>query len=160
MNRVSDWVNKWDFVSDPKIQRNIGYQLQYLDFLVSLYNSYNIYLTIESLLIKNINVNINLIIEAVLYYCVKYLDGEKVQEGNQEEYSYSVLIGKAYHEHNLISKNLWHTLHELRKQGNSRHFQNEDEFELEKYVIKNGNDAIDILEEFREEISLNFSKLS
>jgi hypothetical protein len=160
---ASYWRSQWKFITEETIQRNIAYQIQYLDFLITLYNSYNIYATIESLITKNIIVNVNLIIEAVLSYSVEYLENLKEKKEEKEvleEFdSYNVLIGKAYHEHKLISKDLWHTLHELRKQGNSRHFQSEEEWELNKYKIENANDAIDILEEVREELSDSFSKL-
>jgi hypothetical protein len=158
------WRSQWEFITDETIKRNLGYQMQYLDFLISLYNSYEIYATIESLIIKNIIVNVNLIIEAILSYSVGYLDklkGKKQEESISEESDpYRILIGKAYHEHKLISKDLWHTLHELRKQGNSRHFQSEKEWELNKYKIENANDAIDILEEFRVEILEFFSEFN
>ena len=45
---------QWAFISDIGLRENIAYQMQYLEFLVNLYNEYQIYLTVESLLCKDI----------------------------------------------------------------------------------------------------------
>ena len=150
----------WEFIEDEMLIRNISYHLQYLDFLIQMYNTYSITLTIESLVCKNVVIEINLIIEAVLSFSVKFAEKIKRVPPSDDRISYNKLIGKAYHEHQIISKNLWHTLHEFRKQGNYRHIQTEDVWELEKYKIENANDAINILEKVREELSYYFSKFS
>lgn len=149
-----------EFIEDEMLIRNISYHLQYLDFLIQMYNSYSITLTIESLICKNIIIEINLLIEAVLSFSVRYAEDIKKIPHSKDKISYSELIGKAYHEHQIISKDLWHTLHEFRKQGNYRHIQSEEVWELDKYKIENANDAIDILEEVREELLYYFSQFS
>ena len=62
---------EWSFVESEKVRDNIAYQHQYLEFMIFLYNDYQIYLTVESLLCKNIMVTIASIIESALFDLVE-----------------------------------------------------------------------------------------
>src|SRR5665213_1912982 len=58
---------EWAFIQDVSLRENVAYQMQYLEFMVALYNDYQIYLTIESLLCKDILATIGGIVEAALF---------------------------------------------------------------------------------------------
>ena len=51
---ANEHKDKWSFIKNKAIRENIAYQMQYLEFQIHLYNDYQIYLTIESLIFKNI----------------------------------------------------------------------------------------------------------
>ena len=57
---------QWSFIEDAAIRKNIAYQMQYLEFLIYLYNDYQIYLMLESLLCKDVIVTISGVVEAAL----------------------------------------------------------------------------------------------
>ena len=61
------YKEQWEFIEDVAVRENISYQLQYLEFMVYLYNDYQLYLTMESLLCKDIIVLVGGIIEAALF---------------------------------------------------------------------------------------------
>ena len=51
---ASFYKDEWAFIEDKGVRENIAYQLQYLEFMIRLYNDYQFYLTTESLLCKDI----------------------------------------------------------------------------------------------------------
>lgn len=56
--------DQWVFISDELLRENIAYQMQYLEFMTSLYNDYRIYLTIESLIFKSMLTAVACVAEA------------------------------------------------------------------------------------------------
>jgi hypothetical protein len=60
----------WSFIGDTSIRENIAYQMQYLEFQIFLYNDYQIYLTVESLMFKNIMAVIDGVMEGALSHLV------------------------------------------------------------------------------------------
>src|SRR6056297_1143964 len=62
---------QWSFIADDGLRENISYQVQYLQFQINLYNQYQLYLTLESLHLKNMMATIAGIVEAALYALVK-----------------------------------------------------------------------------------------
>ena len=143
---------EWVFVKDDAVARNISYQIQYIDFLVRLYNEYQIYLTMEALLCKNILVSVNSIVEATLYTIVRDTreKGNMTSDGWRSDYT--ALLGQAYHEYKLINQDLWHFFHDLRKERNNLHLSALTEREYERYTIEQANEALNKLEEFRIEL--------
>jgi len=153
------WRNHWSFIKNETILRNISYQIQYLEFLINLWNKYVIYGSIQTSLCKNIVINTTHIIEAALSYSIeevykqKYTKEERILPTRLFE-----MIGIAHKELHIISEALWHELHELRKESNKKHIQKENKWELEMYDIKNTNIALELLEKVRKELSDHWSQ--
>src|SRR3989338_4034843 len=95
------YKDQWLFIEDVTVRENIAYQMQYLEFMVHLYNDYQIYLTIESLLCKDIIVTIGGIIEATLFDLIASAR-KRAGMGEGERTDFTVLLGQAYHEYGLI----------------------------------------------------------
>ncbi len=142
------YKDEWKFIEDKTVRENIAYQMQYLEFMVHLYNDYQIYLTVESLLCKDIIVTVGGIIEASLFDLIttaKQKDG--LEMGDRTDFT--VLLGIAYHEYKFIDESMWHFCHELRKARNLVHLKSADFQEHIAYTPKQANDCIKKLEEFR-----------
>ncbi|MDP1688567.1 MAG: hypothetical protein Q8L47_00315 [bacterium] len=138
----------WNFVSDKMVRENIAYQMQYLEFMVHLYNDYQIYLTIESLLCKDIIVTTGGIIEAALFDLISSAKKKAgVEMGDRTDFT--ALLGLAYHEYKFIDESMWHFCHELRKARNLVHLKAADFQEHTAYTPEQANDCINKLEEFR-----------
>ncbi|MBU6414751.1 hypothetical protein KGQ34_00705 [Patescibacteria group bacterium] len=140
--------DQWAFIEDKMVRENIAYQMQYLEFMVHLYNDYQIYLTIESLLCKDIIVTVGGIIEAALFDLIASAR-KKAGMGEAERTDFTVLLGQAYNEYGLIDKDMWHFCHELRKVRNLVHLKAADFREHVAYTPEQANDCIKKLEEFR-----------
>lgn len=136
----------WTFISDQQIRENIAYQMQYLEFQVRLYNDYQIYLTVESLLCKNIIVTIGGIIEAALYALMtEHADGSGYQF--DEKTRYFKRIDEAY-DMQIIDRELKDTLHNLRKMRNLVHLNTLDYREYQAYDVEETNEYITALDRF------------
>lgn len=139
---------QWKFITDVSLRENIAYQLQYLEFMVALYNDYQIYLTIESLLCKDILATVGGIVEAALF---DRIQTARLKGGldMSERTDFTALLGEAYHSLNIIDKDTWHYFHELRKVRNYVHLKAADFREHTAYTINEANEAITQLEQLR-----------
>jgi hypothetical protein len=140
---------QWRFVSSVALRENIAYQLQYLEFLVNLYNEYQIYLTLESLLFKDILATVGGVVEAALFDMI-HGDKAKAELGPGVRTDFVALLGEAYHGRGLIDKETWHYFHELRKVRNYVHLKAADFQEHAAYTVGEANEAIQRLEQFRQ----------
>jgi hypothetical protein len=149
---TADFYKKeWSFIQDSAVRDNISYQLQYLEFMIRLYNDYQLYLTTESLLCKDIMVLTGGIIEAALF--------DLIHSAKQaaclpmiERTDFTVLLGTAFHEYGFLDKDLWHFFHNLRKVRNNVHLTAADFKEHTAYTIEQANEYVNKLEEFRKNI--------
>lgn len=140
--------NQWALVSDTMVRENIAYQMQYLEFMVNLYNEYQVYLTIESLLCKDIIVTVGGIVEAALFDLIQSALAKKgLPMGERTDFT--VLLGQGYHDYGFLTKDLWHFFHNLRKVRNNVHLKAADFNEHTAYTVDQANECIKKLEEFR-----------
>lgn len=151
-HRAAQLREQWAFVADPVLRENISYQLQYLEFLVNLYNDYQIYLTVESLLCKDILSTVASIVEAALFDAIasaKAAAGMPMSERTE----FVALLGEAYRSFGLLDKDMWNYLHELRKVRNYVHLRAADFQEHTAYTVEEANEAIERLEQFRQSLA-------
>ncbi|HVV38973.1 MAG TPA: hypothetical protein VHD31_01475 [Candidatus Paceibacterota bacterium] len=141
---------QWAFISDTGLRENIAYQMQYLEFLINLYNDYQLYLTLESLLCKDILATVGGVVEAALF---DMLQDAKTKAGMPmgTRTDFTALLGEAYHSFNFIDKDMWHYFHELRKVRNYVHLKAADFQEHTAYTVEEANEAIKKLEQFRQQ---------
>ncbi len=145
------YKDQWAFIHDTTVRENIAYQMQYLEFLTNLYNDYQIYLTVESLLCKDIICTVSGIIEAALFDLIQ---ATKEKAGLKlDRTDFTALLGMAYHEYKLIDEELWHFCHELRKVRNLVHLKAADFREHQAYSAEETNDCLTKLEQFREHLA-------
>lgn len=137
---------EWAFIKDEQLLENISYQVQYLQFQVRLYNDYQMYLTLESLHLKNIMSTIGGIVEAALYGLVKQVS-DTASYTFDERRNFLDLIDDAY-DMQLISKELKDDFHILRKDRNLVHFRSLEYREYNSYTVDEVNDHLDALSEF------------
>lgn len=139
---------KWKFIVNEDIQHNVSYQLQYIEFLTRVYNEYQIYLTYESLLCKNIMTSVCAIAEAALF---SVISNARAKGGLSGEWrtDFTALIGSAYNEYQLIDTETRNYFHELRLHRNTLHIQAADFKEHRGYGIERANEALKMLEELR-----------
>jgi hypothetical protein len=147
-HKASTYRDEWSFIQDTTLRENIAYQLQYLEFMIHLYNDYQIYLTIESLLCKDLMVAIAGIVEAALFDII--LSARKAKGLSLDNRTdFTALLGQAYHDYGLMDRHLWHFFHDLRKVRNNIHLCAADFREHTAYTVDQVNDSITMLEEFR-----------
>lgn len=142
------YKEQWAFIEDITLRENIAYQMQYLEFMIYLYNDYQVYLTVESLLCKDIIVSVGGIIEAALFDMIQS-KRKKISLAMDGRTDFTVLLGAAYHEYGLIDRDMWHFCHELRKTRNNVHLKAADFQEHIAYTVEQANECIQKLEEFR-----------
>lgn len=142
------YKDQWQFIENKTVRENIAYQMQYLEFMVRLYNDYQIYLTIESLLCKDIIVTVGGIIEAAIFDLIETAR-KKAGMPMGERTDFTVLLGQAYHDFGFVDKEMWHFCHELRKTRNLVHLKAADFQEHSAYTVEQANEAIAKLEQFR-----------
>ena len=147
------YKREWAFVKNQSMRENIAYQMQYVEFMIHLYNDYQVYLTIESLLCEDIIVAIGGIVEAALFDGI-YQARKKLGQEMLDRTDFTILLGQAHHEYKLISKELWHFFHNLRKVRNNVHLRSADFKEHNAYTVDQVNRAIEKLEEFRKELEV------
>ena len=145
---ASFYKEEWSFIEDESVRENIAYQMQYLEFMVCLYNDYQIYLTLESLLCKDIIVTVGGVVEAALLSLIQQ-GREKAGMHEELRTDFTSLLGQGYHEYGLLTEDLWHFFHNLRKTRNNVHLAAADFKEYAGYTIEEANEAIMKLEEFR-----------
>ena len=149
---ASFYKDEWAFIEDKGVRENIAYQLQYLEFMIRLYNDYQFYLTTESLLCKDMMVLVGGIVEAALFDLIqstKHAAGLPMAERTD----FTILLGTAYHEYGFLDEKLWHFFHDLRKVRNNVHLTAADFKEHTAYTIEQANECIKKLEEFRNKIA-------
>lgn len=144
---------QWAFITDTALRENIAYQMQYLEFMVALYNDYQIYLTVESLLCKDILATVGGIVEAALFDLLQTARAKGGLSASTRT-DFTALLGDAYHAFNLIDKDTWHYFHELRKVRNYVHLTAADFQEHTAYTVNEANEAITRLEQFRKSFAL------
>ncbi len=149
LKTANAYKEEWSFIEDVMTRENIAYQMQYLEFTVSLYNDYQIYLTIESLLCKNVIVTVGGIIEAAIYDLIASAR-KKLGLKMDGRTDFTVLLGQAYHEYRFIDEDMRHYLHELRKTRNLVHLKAADFQEHAAYTVDQANESIEKLDRFRQ----------
>ena len=147
---------QWSFIENMAVRKTIAYQMQYLEFLIYLYNDYQIYLMLESLLCKDIIVTVSGVVEAALLDLVQSAR-KKAGMPMEGRTDFIMLLGQAYHEHGFLTKDLWHFFHNLRKIRNEVHLTKADikEYAFAGHAIGQANECIKRLEEFRIAVSRN-----
>jgi len=144
---ANDHKDDWAFVKDTRTRENIAYQMQYLEFLTYLYNDYQIYLTIESLLCKNIMAIIAGVVESALYALVN-----QNCESAGLEFDVNTppvkLIQEAY-DMEIINKYEKDGFHNLRKLRNLIHLKGIEYQEHDAYTVDEVNKYLELLENFR-----------
>jgi hypothetical protein len=106
-NATAVHLKQWSFIKNMAVRKNIAYQVQYIEFLIYLYNDYQIYLMLESLLCKDIIVTVSGVVEAALLDLVQSARS-KAAMPMESRTDFIMLLGQAYHEHGLLTKDLWH----------------------------------------------------
>ncbi|MDP3953724.1 MAG: hypothetical protein Q8P99_02810 [bacterium] len=147
---ASHYKDEWGFIKKKAARENISYQMQYLEFMVNLYNDYQIYLTIESLLCKSMMVSISGVIEAALAAILEEGYKEMGKDFNPDR-KFQSLINLAY-VNGLISTNMKRRLQGLRRIRNAIHISSLDYQENAAYEVEDVNRYLDLLEEFRLEL--------
>ena len=142
------YKDEWSFIANIDLRENIAYQMQYLEFLINLYNDYQIYLTVESLLCKEMLTTVCGVVEAALF---DQIQNAKTKAGVAmgERADFVALLGEAYHSFKLIDRDTWNYFHELRKVRNYVHLKAADFQEHTAYTTEETNEAITKLELFR-----------
>ena len=148
--KASEHREDWKFVQNKKTLENLSYQLQYLEFMVHLYNDYQIYLTIESLMCKNIMVTIAGIVECVLFDLIEQAS-KNVNFNISERRDFMSLIDMC-HDMQYYDKETKDAFHELRKIRNLVHLTGTQFQEYSEYTIEETNRYLNKLDAFREEM--------
>jgi hypothetical protein len=145
------YKDEWSFISSTAIRENIAYQMQYLEFLIKLYNSYQIYLTVESLLCKTIMVTIASVVECALFDSVETAS-KKANFNLGDRRDFITLIKFAY-DMQYIDREMKDAFHELRKVRNFVHLTTTDFREYSAYTVEETNKYISIIQKFRVSLS-------
>ncbi len=144
------YKEEWSFIKKKGARENIAYQLQYLEFMTNLYNDYQFYLTIESLLCKNLMVSIASVIEAALTAILE--EGYKpITAGTNLDRNFKSMVELAYAK-GLIGRNTKYKLQGLRRIRNSIHLSSIEYQEHTAYEPEDVNKHLDLLDNFREEL--------
>ncbi len=145
--KANEYKDEWGFIQDKIERENIAYQLQYLEFMTNLYNEYQIYLTIESLLAKNLIITIASIIESALFNLVSQV-GRKNNFDINNRLEFLKVIDMAYGAR-LIDMEMRDAFHELRKIRNSLHLTGTTYQEHQAYTVNQVNKYLKVLNKFR-----------
>ncbi len=152
------YKEQWSFIDYQPARKNIAYHLQYLEYMVHLYNDYQMYLTIESLHCKNMLITIAGIMESALYDLLFQLPNRKGGSGFEENENFIYLIDAGF-KNGLIDGNMKNALHELRKVRNFVHISSLEHQEFEAYTIEQVNKYLTLLDSFRDRISKKYRTL-
>jgi len=144
------YKDQWKFIKKTSARENIAYQMQYLEFMVNLYNDYQIYLTIESLLCKNLIISISSIIEASLASILEEGYKDAGEEYNPDK-NFGNLINQGFKD-GLIGNGMKRRLQGLRRLRNTIHLSSIDYQEHVAYEPDDVNRYLDALEDFRKEL--------
>lgn len=145
---ANEHKDNWKFIEDEAVRTNIAYQMQYLEFQVYLYNDYQIYLTIESLMCKNLMAVIGGIVESALCDLVRQ-SVEKSGYIFDDRMPFLKLIDEAY-DLKLVDREQKDYFHALRKMRNLVHLSSIEYKEYGAYDITETNRYIDALNRFIE----------
>ncbi|PIR97812.1 MAG: hypothetical protein COT89_02790 [Candidatus Colwellbacteria bacterium CG10_big_fil_rev_8_21_14_0_10_42_22] len=145
------YKEEWSFIKKKGARENIAYQLQYLEFMINLYNDYQIYLTVESLLCKNLMITISSIIESALTSIME-AGYDKITAGTNPDRNFKSMIDLAYAK-GIFSRNMKYKLQGLRRVRNSIHLSSIDYQEHVAYEPEDVNNYLDLLDKFRMELS-------
>lgn len=144
------YKDQWRFVKRKSVRENIAYQMQYIEFTINLYNDYQIYLTIESLLCKQLMVAISGVVEAALLSILS--EGYKsIGESSNQDRNFQSLINLAY-TNGLIGDDMKRKLQGLRRVRNAVHISSLQYQEHVAYDPGDVNKYLDLLESFRKEL--------
>ena len=144
------YKDEWKFIKKKSVRENIAYQMQYIEFMVNLYNDYQIYLTIESLLCKQLMVTISGVVEAALLSILS--EGYKsIGESSNQDRNFQSLINLAY-TNGLIGDEMKRKLQGLRRVRNAVHISSLEYQEHVAYDPGDVNKYLDLLESFRKEL--------
>ena len=144
------YKEQWSFIADLHARDNISYQMQYIEFLTSLYNDYDLYLTAESLLAKTMMIEIASVVEAA----IKDIMAQWAKKANINISSkiFDELIDMA-RDSNMIDDNMQKLFHELRIMRNAVHLTGIQARECYLYKIEAVNEYLKALDKFRLETS-------
>jgi hypothetical protein len=147
---ANSYKDEWSFIKKKGARENIAYQLQYLEFMINLYNDYQFYLTIESLLCKHLMVTIASVVEAALTAILE--EGYKpITAGTNLDRNFKSMVELAY-ANGLIGRNTKLKLQGLRRTRNSIHLSSIDYQEYAAYGPEDVNKHLDLLDNFRGEL--------
>ncbi|PIR98676.1 MAG: hypothetical protein COT88_00185 [Candidatus Colwellbacteria bacterium CG10_big_fil_rev_8_21_14_0_10_41_28] len=147
---ANEYKDEWSFIKKKSARENIAYQMQYLEFLVNLYNEYQIYLTVESLHCKTMMIVIAGVVEGALSSIIG--EGYKnVSLGLNQDKNFQSLIDLAY-TNGLIGYGMKRKLNGLRRMRNSIHISSIDYQEHVAYEPDDVNRYLDLLDEFRDSL--------
>lgn len=139
----------WDAVTDQNLVYNLGYRMQYLDYLIKMYNTYDIDLAAGSLHIQNIRATIASIIDSVLYNMVESACNSANYNFDRDR-EFRLLIVDAC-EFEIIDEDMQQELQSLRIDADKSRFATLAYRELDAYTVDDANKAIDILNRFIEQ---------
>lgn len=142
---------EWYFIEYVPARENISYHMQYLEYMVNLYNDYQMYLTIESLHCKNILITLSSIMECALYDILFQLSRKKSGVCFDEREDFLILIDLGFRQ-GLLDGNMRYLLHELRKVRNFVHISSLEHKEYEAYGIDQVNTYLTLLDNFQKRI--------
>ncbi len=143
--------DQWFFIESDSARENIAYHVQYLDFCTALYNKYEIYLTVESLLCKNIISSIASIIECALFELVnRHAEEANFNLDDRRDFLSRIDIA---HDMQMIDEEMKNLFHTLRRMRNKVHLSGSREREYIIYTVEETNKYIDILEKFRQKLA-------
>jgi hypothetical protein len=154
---AKQYREEWSFIEYEPARDNISYQLQYLEYMVHLYNDYKMYLTIESLHCKNMLITLASIMECALFDLLYQESQKKSGIGIDVREDFLLLIDQSF-KRGLIDGNMKHLLHELRKVRNFVHISSLEQKEYAAYTIEQVNQYLTILNNFQKRIMEKFIK--
>lgn len=147
---ANHYKDEWFFIDDKILQENIAYEMQYIEFLVKLYNDYNIYLTTESLLSKTIIMHIGSVVEAVIINVMRQWASKANM--NIDRKTFDELVEMA-NDAGMLNGPMAYTFHDLRHFRNAIHLEGIPDREYLKYEPDKANEFLIALENFRLELS-------
>jgi hypothetical protein len=145
------YQEEWSFIEFVPARKNISYQLQYLEYMINLYNGYKMYLTIESLHCKNIMIAIASVMECALYDLLYQIARKRSDVGFYEKEDFLSMIDLGF-QGGLLDNQMKNLLHELRKIRNFVHISSLEHKEYEAYNIEQANIYIALLDNFKNRV--------
>jgi hypothetical protein len=149
---------EWSFIEYIPARENISYNMQYLEYMVNLYNDYQMYLTIESLHCKNMLVTITSIIECALYDLLYQLGESNMEINLKEREDFLNLIDLSFR-YGILDGNMKNLLHRLRKVRNFVHISSLEYQEYTAYTIEQVNEYLIFLDNFQKRIGKKYPKM-
>lgn len=156
---AKQYREEWFFIEYEPARDNISYQLQYLEYMVNLYNDYKMYLTVESLHCKNMLINLASIMECALFDILYQLSRKKDGAGIDVREDFLSLIDLGFRQ-GILDGNMKHLLHELRKVRNFVHISSLEHKEYEAYNIEQVNLYLTLLNNFQKRMAEKHKKKS